>query len=90
MKISREVSSFKEEITQLRRQLHQIPETAYGEFKTKDFILKYLQGLQPDRIDQLAQTGVKAVFYAPNAKKRRSLPRGYGRFARAGGKRMRF
>lgn len=68
MKISREISSFKQEITEIRRKLHEIPEIAYGEFKTKDFILKYLQSLQPDRIDQIANTGVKAVFYAPSAK----------------------
>jgi amidohydrolase len=67
MNVSCEVSNLKDELVQVRRSLHQIPETAYGEHETNAFLQKYLEKLKPDRIDYLAGTGIKAVFLAPDA-----------------------
>ena len=36
-------TEFQNEIVQLRRHLHQYPETAFKEFKTTEFIASYLQ-----------------------------------------------
>ena len=69
MKLSSEVQSFKEEIRDLRRALHKIPETGYEEYKTKDFIVKYITALNPDKIEFLAGTGVKVVFNGRDIKK---------------------
>lgn len=69
MKLSSEVMKFKDEIRDLRRALHKIPETGFEEYKTKDFIVKYLTALNPDKLEFLAGTGVKAVFYGRDIKK---------------------
>ncbi len=50
-----------------RRQLHQIPETCFEERKTQAYIQNVLQALEPDELELLARTGVKAVFYAAAA-----------------------
>ena len=45
-----------------RRKLHQIPELSYQEFKTKEYILSVLKGLNCEIIEVLT-TGVCAYFY---------------------------
>lgn len=37
-------------LVQIRRDLHQIPEPGFQEFKTQEYLLRYLQGLPQDRI----------------------------------------
>ncbi len=64
MQLHPSVEALLDEAIQVRRALHRIPELAYQERKTQAFILSYLQKLEPDSIEKLADTGVKAVFYA--------------------------
>lgn len=51
----------------VRRDLHRIPELALAERKTQAYLLAYLEKLMPDSLERIAGTGVKAVFYAPEA-----------------------
>lgn len=67
MELSSMALSMRDECIRVRRDLHRIPETAFHETKTQAYILEYLQRLQPDKLDPIAGTGVKAVFYAPAA-----------------------
>ncbi len=64
MQLHPSVEALLDEAREVRRALHRIPEIAYQERKTQAFILNYLQKLEPDSIEKLADTGVKAVFYA--------------------------
>lgn len=48
----------------VRRQLHQIPEPAFHEFETQKYLLTQLREMKPDKLELLAGTGIKAVFYA--------------------------
>ena len=68
MRIDETILSYLDEITQIRRSLHRIPELALKEHKTQKFILKYLSalGLKPEKV---AGTGIKQVFLTPGAKK---------------------
>lgn len=68
MHISQSVLACKEECIQLRQALHRIPETAFHEHKTHDFIYAYLEALAPDILQTIAGTGVKAVFLTEGAK----------------------
>jgi len=58
-----------DEVTAIRRALHQIPEEGYSEYKTQEYILKYLAGLGLDKVEKVACTGVKAVFNATNPRR---------------------
>lgn len=55
------------ELRSIRRDLHRIPETAYEEFKTSQYIVRRLEAMQPDSLEIYLGTGVKAVFLAPGA-----------------------
>jgi amidohydrolase len=67
MKLSSAVSSMREECVRIRRDLHRIPETAFQEYKTQAYVREYLARQNPDKLTDIAGTGVKAVFYAPGA-----------------------
>ncbi len=67
MRIRKELMEYKEEITELRRKLHTIPECAFEEEQTSDFLYAYLKELKPDSLEKVIGTGIKAVFLAPNA-----------------------
>jgi amidohydrolase len=69
MKISEEAQSLLEELKRVRRELHRIPETAYTERQTGDYIVRYLEKLKPDKIERMAETGVRAVFMAERPEK---------------------
>ena len=56
------------EVTRLRQKLHAMPEIGYTEKLTQTFIINYLLGVTPDSLEKIAGTGVKAVFYAENAR----------------------
>ncbi|MDY0017563.1 MAG: amidohydrolase [Candidatus Delongbacteria bacterium] len=45
-----------------RRELHKIPETAFTEFKTGDYIRRVLSGLGSFRIEPIAKTGLIALY----------------------------
>ena len=49
--------------------LHQIPELGYAEHKTHAYLWQALLALAPDALIKLADTGIKAVFLANNAKR---------------------
>jgi len=54
-----------DEVVALRRHFHQNPELGFKEYKTQEFIIKYLTdlGLQPYKI---ASTGVVALIHGKN------------------------
>lgn len=65
MQLSDSVCALREECTRVRRDLHQIPETAFEEHETQAYILQYLEQQAPDVLEKIAGTGVKAVYLAP-------------------------
>lgn len=67
MQLHAEVEDLAERCVELRRDLHRIPETCYTEFKTQGYIINELEKLEPDVLQSIAGTGVKAVYYAENA-----------------------
>ena len=67
MTLSKEVQALLPECIRLRRSLHRIPEIAFEEFKTRDFLLEELGSCEPDELVRLTETGFKAVWYAKNA-----------------------
>ena len=68
MELRQEVLGLLERCVSLRRRLHQIPETGDEEIDTQRFVLERLEACRPDRLETLAGTGVRAVFFAPEAK----------------------
>lgn len=60
--IDKAVESLKHEIIQIRRELHQIPELGFEEFKTNKYINKFLKGLDIDACEKTAGTGILAYF----------------------------
>jgi amidohydrolase len=65
-------SSFKDELIHIRRELHQIPEPGFKEFKTSQFIANILQKLGISSRTGIAQTGIIAEIQAsknPDQKK---------------------
>ncbi len=69
MQVGSAAKSFLDELIYLRRELHKIPEPSFCEYRTSQFVLNYLKALAPDKIEIMANTGVKAVFYARSPKK---------------------
>lgn len=53
----------------VRRALHGIPETGFSGVKTQAFLMDELKKTAPDALLSLAETGVKAVYRAENAKR---------------------
>jgi len=65
-------SSLKDELIHIRRELHQIPEPGFKEFKTSQFIATILQKLGISSRTGIAQTGIVAEIQAsknPDQKK---------------------
>ena len=77
MKLDQAVLALGKEAERVRRDLHKIPETGYCERKTQAYILDYLSKLTPDSIEKIADTGVKAVFYAKEPTETIAFSRGY-------------
>ena len=69
MRIRSVVAAEAEALCSLRRDLHRIPETAFEEHKTQQYILRYLEPLRPDVLETYLGTAVKAVFLAPEARR---------------------
>lgn len=61
------LGKYKEEVIQTRRELHQIPESGFMEFKTKAYLEAFLQTLPHVEIIETAQTGILAWFNAGQA-----------------------
>jgi len=56
-----------EQITNDRRALHRIPEVGYDLFKTRAYLMRALEEMQPDMLERCDE-GIKVVFRAPEAK----------------------
>lgn len=67
MNIRNIVKQREEALIRIRRELHQMPETAFEENKTKAYILACLEPLAPDALEVYCRTGIRAVFRAPGA-----------------------
>ncbi len=63
MKIHPVVKELEKEVVRIRRYLHQIPEPGYKEHKTHHYIYHFLSKLPFDKIERIAQTGIRAVMY---------------------------
>ncbi|MDR2655054.1 MAG: amidohydrolase [Oscillospiraceae bacterium] len=66
MRIHPEINSLLDNCIAFRQSLHRIPETGFEEYETGAFIERELRRCSPDRIERLAGTGLKAVYYAKN------------------------
>lgn len=54
----------------IRRELHQIPELGFQEFKTQEYLLSYLQTLPQDRlVIKKWKTGLFVMLHGVNPKK---------------------
>ena len=68
MDLHAQIAALYERAVSIRQELHQIPETCFNEHKTQAYLLAALEALSVDRVETLAKTGVKAVFFAEHAK----------------------
>lgn len=57
-----------DELINLRREFHQIPEIGFREFKTKEKIVNYLKTIGTDDIKEVSDTGVIATIYGKAGK----------------------
>lgn len=64
MELHESVAALLDECIRTRRALHRIPETGFTEYETQAFVEAALRDCAPDRIERVAGTGVKAVYYA--------------------------
>jgi len=62
IKLREAIQSLTEEIIQIRRDLHQIPELGFKEYKTSEYIMEFLEGIEVEIIEKTANTGVLAYF----------------------------
>lgn len=62
MSISEQVAARAEHIVSIRRDLHKVPELAFQEKKTSEYIERFLKTLAPDRLERICGTGIKCVF----------------------------
>jgi len=63
------IEKHREKIIQMRRDLHQIPETAYTESKTAEYVADRLGGLGLEITTRIAKTGVLGVLAGSGAGK---------------------
>ncbi|MEG0593794.1 MAG: M20 family metallopeptidase [Christensenella sp.] len=69
MRVRQQVVQYLDEITKLRRELHKIPEYSFKEYNTSEYLMDYLKCLKPDLLENVAGTGIKAVFSAKKPQK---------------------
>jgi amidohydrolase len=62
MNLKKDIREVKESIVKIRRDLHRIPETAYTEKKTADYVARYLKNLDLDVLTGIARYGVVGVL----------------------------
>lgn len=68
MEIREELRGQLELLRTLYCDLHQIPELAFTERETQAYLRRFLETLAPDSLYTVAGTGLKAVFYTPEAR----------------------
>ncbi len=64
MLINKEVAALLDYAVKTRRELHKIPEVGFELYKTHRFVVSELEKLKPDVLETMADTGVKAVWFA--------------------------
>lgn len=62
IKLDRDIQDISKVIIKARRDLHQIPELGFKEYKTNAYIINFLKNLEIDEIAKTAGTGVLAYF----------------------------
>ena len=67
MELSHDIRGLLSEAERLRRALHQIPELGFQLFETQKLLWAELEACAPDRLEKLAVTGIKAVFFTHGA-----------------------
>lgn len=67
--ISSEIENLTDEIINIRRYLHQIPELGFEEYKTSEYIAKYLEKLDVKVFKNVAQTGVLGYIEGSDSKR---------------------
>ena len=66
--IDKRIDELKDEVTDLRRDIHMHPETAFEEFRTSELVYDYLSRLNLDVKKGVNKTGVVADLTVPDAK----------------------
>lgn len=69
IKVNSLIQELSEEIVKVRRDLHQIPELGFEEYKTNSYIRSFLESLNVDIVEKTAETGVVAYFKGSESKK---------------------
>lgn len=67
--LRKELLSFLEETKEIRRYLHQVPEEGFCEYKTSEYIFKYLKKLGINNIIQVTSTGLVAIIEGKHSDK---------------------
>lgn len=67
MDIKALVNSYKDQIINIRRHLHRIPETAYNEVKTASYVVNYLENEELEVQTGIAQNGVVGFLTTDSA-----------------------
>lgn len=67
MRIGEDIKSLFQEIRDIRRELHKIPEIGFDLYKTQSYVLDKLLECKPDSMRKIAKTGIKAVFLCEGA-----------------------
>lgn len=67
MQLHDEVAALYEKCVGYRQDLHRIPELGFYENKTHNYLADRLRALSPDKIEVVAGTGLKVVWYADGA-----------------------
>ncbi len=62
IKLDKDMQNILQLIIKTRRDLHQIPELGFKEYKTNEYIISFLKNLEIDTIEKTAGTGVLAYF----------------------------
>jgi len=63
------INELKDEVIELRRDIHMYPEIAFEEFRTSELVYDYLSMLNLDVRKGINKTGVVADLIVPDAKK---------------------
>lgn len=69
MKLSTEIKNLQQELKDIRRDLHQIPELSLEEYKTSQYIQQYLKSLNIEFEENVLGTGIIAYFKGTNPSK---------------------
>ncbi|SCY96730.1 M20 metallopeptidase family protein [Alkaliphilus peptidifermentans] len=67
--LSKDIQLLQDEIRIIRRELHQIPELAFEEYKTAEYIKGYLNKLKLTYHDKIAGTGIIVLIQGTEGKK---------------------